>query len=705
MRSASTGTAILLAALLSASLLSAASPRKGTEILWDRFGVAHVYARNTEDLFYCYGWAQAQSHANLLLKLYGESRGRAAEYRGVSGVANDRWVRTNSVPQRSAEWLGQQTPQFRGYLDAFAKGINDYATQNPSALSEEAKRVLPVTAVDPLQHVHRIVHFTYMGSQRLAGRGSGPVTEAALNLADAAEGVGSNGWAIAPSHTASGHAMLLGNPHLPWGDWSTYYEIQLTAPGINLYGASQIGFPVLRFMFSEYLGFNQTVNSADTTDLYRISKKDDGYLFDGKTLPFERDRHQIKVRQPDGTFTTETLNIMRTVHGPVIREDEGSPIAMRVAGLDRPFLLEQYWQMATAHNFDQYQAALRRLQVPTFNILYADRDGHIEYLWNATLPKRSKGDLAYWAGVVPGDTSETLWKTYHAYEELPKVIDPPSGYVANTNDPPWNAAWPNTLDVTKYPPYIAGKTASFRAERSLQMLSEDGKLTYEKFIRNKHSTRALLADRILPDLLNATELYGTDLAKQAAAVLTKWDRQAEATSQGAVLFYAWATRFMGPNLGSQAAFAIPFDLQKPLTTPAGLKNPQLAARQLDEAAADTLKNFKALDVPWGDVMRFQWAGADLPANGGFGNLGIFRVITFGPLHNGTRSQTHGETYVAAVEFSKPMKASVLMSYGNSSQPGSPHQTDQLPYLTRKELRTAWQTRKDVEANLESKVRF
>ena len=693
----------LTAGLLSAVLVCAASPKKGSEILWDKFGVAHVYAKDTEDLFYCYGWAQAQSHANLLLKLYGESRGRAAEYRGPSGLANDRWVWTNSVPQRSQEWLKQQTPQFRTYLEAFAKGINDYAAKNPGALSEEAKRVLPVTAIDPLEHVHRIVHFTYMGSQRLAG-GSG-VTEASLNLLDTPESIGSNGWAIAPSHTANGNAMLLGNPHLPWGDWSTYYEIQLTAPGIDLYGASQVGFPVLRFMFSQYLGFNQTVNAADTVDLYRIKKQDDGYLFDGKVMPFERDSHEIKVRQDDGSFTTETVNIVRTVHGPVIKQDAGSPIAMKVAALDRPFLLEQYWQMATAHNFEEYQTALKRVQVPTFNILYADRDGHIEYLWNATLPKRKQGDLKYWSGIVPGDTSETLWNAYHSYEELPKVIDPPNGYVANTNDPPWNAAWPNSLDPKSYPAYIAPVNATFRAERSLQMLSETPKFTYEKFLEDKHSTRAGLADRILPDLIAAADQYGNDSAKRAAEALKKWDRHVDQDSRGAVLFYAWATRFMGPTLGSQAGFAVPFDLKQPLTTPAGLKDPQKCVQQLDEAAQETIKNFGALDVPWGQVMRYQWAGADLPANGGFGNLGIFRVITFGPLHNGTRSQVHGETYVAAVEFSKPMKARVLMSYGNSSQPGSPHQTDQLPYLSRKELRTAWRTRGEIEANLESRVHF
>ncbi len=691
--------------LLALFLIPAAlgsSPQKGTEILWDKFGVAHVYAKSTEDLFYCYGWAQAQSHGDLLLRLYGESRGRGAEYFGPSYLAADEWVWTNGVPARSAQWLQQQTPEFRSYMAAFAKGINDYGAKHPEALSEEARRVLPITALDPIEHTHRIVHFTYIASQARQTKGASADAAASIlqALGDTPEAVGSNGWAIAPAHTAAGKTLLLGNPHLSWGGWQTYYEIQLTAPGIDLYGASQVGFPVLRFVFSKYLGFNQTVNSIDGVDLYRIQTKDDGYLFDGKVLPFEKESHELKIRQPDGSFTTRTLQITRTIHGPVIRHDEGAPIAMRVAALDRPFMLEQYWQMETAHDFAGFEKALSRLQVPCFNILYGDRDGHIEYLYNGTVPRRPKGDLAYWAGVVPGNTSETLWNDYLTYDELPKAIDPPTGYVQNTNDPPWNAAWPNSLDPAKYPSYIAPAVSSFRAERSPRMLYEDPKITFDKFIEYKHSTHAELADRILPDLLDAAAQYGTPLAQRAAQVLKAWDRQAEAASRGAVLFHAWATRFLGgPTMANQSGFATPYDLKAPLTTPRGLKDPRKAAAQLDEAAQELLKDFGALDVPWGHVMRYQYGGVDLPANGGYGNLGIFRVITFGPLHNKTRSQTHGETWIAAVEFSEPLRAKVLMTYGNSSQPGSPHQTDQLPFLVKKELRTAWLTKAEVQANL------
>jgi acyl-homoserine-lactone acylase len=692
-----------------AAALSAATPQKGTEILWDSYGVAHVYAKSTEDLFYCYGYAQAQSHGDLLLHLYGESRGRAAEYFDASYLEDDKWVWTNSVPQRSAQWLKMQTPTFRSYMEAFAKGINDYAAKHPEALSAESKRVLPVTALDPIEHTHRIVHYTYLAPRRLASVGVAPVSEA--SLLQTPEDVGSNGWAIAPAHTAAGRTLLLGNPHLAWGGWQTYYEIQLTAPGIDLYGASQVGFPVLRFMFSEYLGFNQTVNSIDAVDLYKITPRDNGYVFDGATKPFGKSQYTVKVRQADGSFQTQTFDVLSTVHGPVIRGQPGREmVAMRVAALDRPFMLQEYWDMATAHDFRGFEKAVARLQVPCFNILYGDRDGHIEYLYNGTAPRRRSGDLRYWAGVVPGDTSDTLWTDYLTYEELPKSVDPPSGYVHNTNDPPWNASWPNSLDPDKYPPYLAPRTSTFRAERSLRMLYEDPKITYDKFLLYKHSTRAEMADRILPDLFKAVDESGTPLARQAAEVLKAWDRQAEASSRGAVLFYEWAVQFMGASLGSQAGFAVPYDVKLPLTTPRGLKDPAKAAQQLDAAAAKVLKEHGALDVPWGDVMRFQFAGLDLPGNGGFGNLGIFRVITFGSVHGATRSQTHGETWISAVEFGRLPKAPianarVLMTYGNSSQPGSKHQSDQLPLLEKKQLRTAWRTRAAVMANLESRDRF
>lgn len=240
----------LLVAVCLVSTASASSARAGRrgEILWDRYGVPHVYARNAPDLFFGFGWAQMRSHGELLLTLYAEGRGRAAEYFGRDELQSDRWMAINDVPGRAQSWLEAQTPEFRADLEAFAGGMNAYGEAHPKALSDAARRVLPVSAVDVVGYAERLFQYVYIAPESLAEHlppDSIPP--------GAAEPAGSNGWVIAPSRSASGKTMVLMNPHLPWGlGWSTYYEAQLTAPGIDLYGATQVwsAGPALRFQRS-----------------------------------------------------------------------------------------------------------------------------------------------------------------------------------------------------------------------------------------------------------------------------------------------------------------------------------------------------------------------------------------------------------------------------------------------------------------------
>jgi acyl-homoserine-lactone acylase len=700
-------TVLMLALLLVTPATPAADtyrPTPGSEILWDRYGVAHVYARSVTDLFYCFGWAQAHSHADTLAKLYAQARGRAAEYYGAEELKNDRWMAVNDVPARARHWLVQQSPDFRANLQAFAAGISAYARAHESEMDPAARRVFPVDAADVVAHAERLFQFVYAAPMSLPEHlpGDAPV---ALSSTPA-EPPGSNGWAIAPSRSQSGHAMLLMNPHLPWATgWNTYYEIQLTAPGIDLYGATQVGLPVLRFVFSDYLGFTHTVNAPNAVTLYRISTAPGGYRYDGKVLPFDTRVQHLKVRQPDGSMTRETIRVRSTVQGPIIAERNGAPIAMRVAGLTRPFALDQYWQMDTAHDFAAFQTAVARLQVPTFNMVYADRDGHIEYLYNALVPRHLSGDLHYWSSVVPGDTSRTLWQDYLRYDELPKSIDPPTGTVQNANDPPWDSAWPAVIDPAPYASSIPTSRVSLRMARAIRMLSETRTFSFEQLLHDKWSHRCELADRILPDLLEATARYGDDDAKRAAEVLSRWDRSVNADSRGAVLFLAWVDQPGAVNGYAPTGFAQPYDLSRPLTTPAGLSDPQAAVRALDSAARDVQSTYGALDVAWGTVMRLKMGNVDLPASGGPGRLGIFDVIDFAPPEHGTRAANDGDSYVALVSFEQPARARVLLTYGSSSQPDSPHSTDQLALLSQGQMRDAWRTRAEVMANLERRDAF
>ena len=257
--------------------------QKGTEILWDKWGVPHVFAKSVPDMYFCYGWAQAEAHGDLLLRAYGNSRGRAAEYFGP-GVAdkdikNDRWVWTNEIPSRAGKWLAAQTPEYRGYLEAFVAGINAYAAKHPEALSAEVKQVLPLTSLDVMEREQLFINFEFVASPRLME----PVTTARADLEtpilspfdprneDMQDG--SNGWAIAPSKSASGRAMLLMNPHLAWGGEQSYFEVQLTAPGVNLYGATQVGLPAMRFVFTDQLAITNTVNTNNGVLQYKITRR------------------------------------------------------------------------------------------------------------------------------------------------------------------------------------------------------------------------------------------------------------------------------------------------------------------------------------------------------------------------------------------------------------------------------------------------
>lgn len=688
-----------------------AAPR-GCEVRWDTYGVPHLVAKTNEALLFGYGYVQAEAHANLILRLYAQSRGRGAELLGEPLAEADRWVLRNSVPERAKDWYAAQTPDFRKLLDAFAEGINAYATRHPEAIDAALKPVLPVSAVDVLAHSHRVIHFSFVAP-------SAASQAAAAQLPDRN---GSNTWAIAPKRSASGKALLLTNPHLPWTDFYTYFEAQLVGPGLNAYGITRIGFPAMTMFFTNDIATAQTVNTHDGQDFYELTLQDGGYRYDGRTVPFTTKTKILKIRQADGTLREETLTVRESVHGPVVAERGGKAVAVRVVGLDRPHMLQEYWDLCHARNLSEFQSVLGRLQIPMFTYSYADRAGHILNLFNGQVPRRSlatgvPGDWKTWSGLVRGDTSATRWTEYHSYDELPKSIDPPSGFVQNCNESPWTVTFPMPNDPAKFPAYLAPAPGmSFRTQRSVRMLQEDSSMTLDELIQYKHSTRLELADRMLDDLGRAVAAAADGEATEAMAVLDAWDRHTNADSRGAVLFEAFAQEWSKPiggmgRINSESPlFARPWNPADPINTPDGLAKPEDAVKALSEAARQVKARHGRLDVPWGEVYRFRIPKpdgtlTDVPANGGPGPLGAFRVMTFAStgraLDNPIRP-FHGDTYVAAIEMSTPVRARVLIGYGNASQPGSKHRTDQLELLQQQQLRPVWRTKAEIEKHLEKR---
>jgi len=699
--------ALLLSALVFSGATACAPPAAKTaaqaaparaEALWDTWGIPHIFAPDEVNLFYSFGWAQMESHGDLLLRSYGQARGRAAEYWGASYLDGDRWVQMNDIPARSKQWYAAQSPAMRRNLDAFAAGINAYGREHADRLSSDVRAVLPVEAADVLAHVQHTIHFTFLAS---------PVAIRAQIQTGLTGGApprgGSMAWAVAPKHTRDGHALLLINPHLDWAGAPIFYESQLSAPGVSFTGITFVGFPIPAMGFNDNLGWAHTVNPLDAYDLYLLTVHGNGYAWEGGVRPFETETRVIKVKQADGTLKDETLPIVKSVHGPVIWTGGDKAVALRVAGLDDAGLVEQYWDMARARDLQGFESALRRLQSPMFSTIYADRQGHILHFFGGQIPVRSKGDWAFWSGLIPGDTAETLWTRTHPYEDLPRVLDPPTGWLQNANDPPWMTTYPPVLDPAKFPAYMAPRGLELRPQRAIALLRSNEHISFDDLVAYKHSTHCELADRWLDDLVKAARDSGDDEARRAADVLAAWDRNLDNDSRGAFLFHAWVLEMIRRRPPTRPTnFATVWQESDPLATPRGLRVPDEAAKILAETARQVEKIFGRLDVPWGDVNRIRLGTADLPGNGGTPYLGPVRTLNYVPGKDGKFETSGGETYTAALEFSAPLRAEAVLAYGNSSQPGSKHHLDQIELLSRKKLRQVWRNREEIEQHLESR---
>lgn len=682
---------IVLVGILLVRLGTMAMAGDRAEILWDRWGVPHIFASSEGDLFKAFGWSQAQSHGDLILRLYGRARGKAAEYWGIAELESDRYVHNMGIPARAQNWYESQTPAMRSNLDAFAEGINTFARTHPDAIQSEVQQVLPVTGIDILAHVQRSIYFHLLIQP----------SEIA-NLETAEKSGGSMAWAIAPPKAAGGGAMLLANPHLPWSGFWLWYEAHLTAPGVNVYGATLVGMPVMAIAFNDDLGWTVTLNTVKGADIYALTRKEDGYLWDGKVEPFRSESYRLKIRQSDGRWSEAEFSRQTARAGTIIRQEKDKAYALRVVGLDRPFGLEQLWNMAKSRDRQGFERALSQLQVPLFTFLYGDGGGDILFVHNALIPVRKGGDWPTWQRIVPIDRSADLWTDYHSYRDLPRLLNPPSGWLQNTNDPPWSSTFPFRLDPADYPAYFAPPNFStsrslLRTQRSLKFLKDLQQLSLEEAIDAKFSSRLELADRILEFLIPTARNLANPIGIEAANVLDAWDRQAAPTSRGAVLFTLWAL-----TLSPDRAFSRPWSAEDPLATPTGLADINQSLAVLEGVAAQIKLLYGSLDVAWGDVVEMRAGSQAVAANGAPGQLGTLRVLDIAATADERWQVVAGDSFMMAIDFNDLSKTRGLMAYGNASQPGSPHVGDQLEFYARGEMRSIWRDRMSIEKNLETR---
>ena len=688
---------LLAAAFLFPARTPAAPPElwRQVEIVRTAHGVPHIRAENLRAGGYALAWVMSEDYgvrtaARLLL-----ARGQLSSFYGRAQLdadfenlrARDRAIETYHLLEQST----------RDIYDGFAQGVNRYIELNravfppgmPSDFSGYDVATLHIGDGAPAARVRR-----FLEAMKAAPARSGDAPEDDVVNED----VGSNAWALAPSRTASGKAILLRNPHLAWN--AGYYEAHLTVPGVvDFYGDFRIGGPLIVIGgFNRHLGFATTnSNSGDMTEFYALDRDPSDqarYLLDGTSLPMTRVTRTVQYREGD-VLTPETRESWSTPLGPVVHMDTQKIYVVRAAGDGEFRAGEQFLRMMRAKSLAEWKDAMRMRALVTSNYTYADAAGNIFNLWNASLPKLphpAGGDRA-----TPAKEMRELWTEYIPFQALPQFWNPPGGYVHNENDSPHFANVRKRLNLVNAYPNIEPPVLRLRSQHALQLIGGSNTLSLEDVVRLKHSYRMLLADRVKRDLLKAVrERKPTGDVASAAALLRRWDNRAAPTSRGATLFEVWYQRYsMGRPV--REIFAQPWVETNPLRTPQGLADPARAAADFEWAVGETARRYGRWDVSWGDVHRVRRGTVDVPVGGCSGAMGCFRVLTFARDPDGKLSANSGDGWVLAVEFGDIPRAYSVLAYGQSPDPASPWHADQAAMFASGQMKRVAFTSRAVDA--------
>lgn len=673
----------------------------------DTFGVPHIIAETDEAAAFAMGYAVAEDHAVEIGKLYLQARGDAARWFGPSHLDDDLAMKRMDNLEGARRALERTGEGYRRWLHGFVTGVNHYADTHRAELPEWFPTV---TEAD-------IIAF----SRRGAVEGAVSVPQSPGEGDD-----GSNALAIAKTHSTTGAPILLGNPHLRWT--AQYWEAHITVPGkINFYGSLTVGLAVLRAGFGENIGYVQTNNNVDLVDHYAVplaAGRPDHYAFAGQSYPFRRQTVRVEVLQADGRIETVAREFEATHFGPVVSRTATHAVVSRSHALDAWHFHEGYYELYFAQNFESFMATLSRQMIPSSNFTYADGDGNIMYLWNAALPRRpasvsDAGEVSY-AGVVPGDDDRYFWRGIVPLADVPRFLNPASGYVQNANNPPWFATVRERLDPKNFPPYMEQGAPGLRPQMALTMLESKQRWSPDDIVRLKYATDMLLPRRVLPDLFAAGAAVPSPSAdlRTGLRILRSWDRKAAARSRGAVLFQNFWNIYAK---NAKPLYREEWSDTRVIETPTGLGDPPAALAALAEAVALVRARHGAPDAAWGEVNRYRFPGIDLPGNGGPQGLGLYTAQNYdppspndtaaAPVRNvagrsdvGAPPSGGGDGWIVLVNFTKPVSARGVLAYGQSANADSPHSRDQIGIFARQELRPLWFTEAEVRKNLAREYR-
>ena len=638
------------------------------DIVRDKWGVPHIFANTDAEVAYGLAYAHCEDDFETIQTSFLAGKTMLGRLKGKEGAAIDYVVHLLRIPELvNAKYETDISPEYKKVLQGYCAGFNAYAKTHPKEVL--LKQLLPLTPKDML---------CYSVLQLCVSSGADEAIKSILGgtvatLSNFKPG-GSNAFAFNSKKTADGQVYLNINSHQPWQGPVSWYEAQLCSnEGWNIIGALFPGTPSILHGCNQYLGWAHTVNSPDKLDIYQLEinpKNKLQYKFDGNWVNLEAFKIHLNVHLAAGFVISVNKDAYWCKYGPAIITKRGT-FAIRTPAMFDIRGLEEWYRLNKAKNFTEFRHILDMGAIPGYNIVYADRYDTIYYLSNGKIPIR---DNSYnWQGTLPGNTSKTLWTDMHPISALPQVLQPPSGYVFNTNNTPFDAtAAPYNFPLQGYDETMGyEKQEDNRSLRFNELVNQYDKISYTDFKRIKYDLQlpAKLAYTVNTDTLFLLNPQQHPEIADVIQLLQQWDRKADINSRGATLFCIIYYNVVG-------------DLQtgKTYTTISTAK----AVELFKYARAYLLQNFKRLKVSLGEYQKLVRGNTVLPLQG---IPDVIAAIYSMPYKNGMVRAVQGESYIELVRFTKDgPQIESINCYGASNKPGSPHYADQASMFTQQQTK-------------------
>lgn len=663
----------------------------------DVYGVPHVFGRTDISTVFGFAYAQAEDNFWQIEDNYIRALGRSSEIYGEATLTNDRLNHALEIPRLAREEYSRLDSHTRAICDAFAAGLNYYLERHPETKPRLLAEIEPWYPLAFIRYNYYQNGFAYDPAIDFRN------IQTAEDERRMKDNQGSNGWVIAPSKSANGHAMLFINPHLSFFGPGQVYEGHVhSEEGWNFTGYTRFGFPFPYVGHNENGGWVSTDNAPDLTDVY-VETFDDpkrplAYRYGNGYRTATEHTEEIRVKTPTG-METRRFTMRRTHHGPIISIHDGKPLAIRMAKFEDDGWLREWYEMTRAKSLDELKRALAPLNMLFGNVMYADRQGNTFYLYNAAVPRR---DPRFdWTKPVDGSDPATEWQGYHSLDELPQLTNPKTGWMQNCNTTPFLLTGEGSNpDPKNFPPYMVREGDNLRGEISRRILSRNRKFTFDDWKQSAFDTTVIGADKFLPSMLSALKKQLDESRarddkevrnlRAAYEELSKWDHHSTNGSVAMTLFDFWREKIQRANLGDAQA--------------------QVAA--LEDVLKTLERDFGTWRVAWGDINRlqrkdeskgetFQDTRPSVAIPGVSGNDGaVFTVYATPERGQKKRYGVAGGTYISVVEFAPEVRALSVHVFGSSGHPESRHYMDQSPLYARGEFKPAWFTLAEIKAHLE-----